>query len=256
MWLTLLSLPLLTLVSSQAKFSANVLGWGDKEVCGAATFAYCSSSLPDTYCSEGIPDGGNVVLNMVYKPYMWGGAYGGPCEFYKGGRPASIAFWNHVSIRDSLAALRSYDKSFRDNYLVALSTHEINHGLGFTISQFSQANIVELKDVYSEPNNKGVKEDSLWHFKTSTRVSRLAAVHFDCKSDDASWHGLPLMGKIEGGRDSHMNSFLVIEDLQSYGTGKLYTPFTMAALEDTGHYLANYSLAEFPNWGAYRCVLQ
>ena len=39
---------------------------------------------------------------------------------------------------------------------------------------------------------------------------------------------------------------------RSYGTFEINTPFTLAALEDTGHYLANYTYSQYPNWGAYQ----
>ena len=76
-----MSSPLAFTKTRMADFSNNVLGWTNLEVCGAATFAYCDTLMPETYCTDGVPNGGNVVLNMVYKPYMWGGALGGSCEF-------------------------------------------------------------------------------------------------------------------------------------------------------------------------------
>jgi hypothetical protein len=156
----------------------------------------------------------------------------------------------HVSLREKLIDLSGHPN--KDYYFVGLSTHEINHGLGFNIGQFLQANIVSLEDVFTEPLDQGTKEDSLWHFKKETRVSQLARVHYNCWDDDA-WHGVPLMGAVEGGRDSHQNSFVLLEDVESYGPDfNLNTPFTLAALEDTGHYLANYSRSDFPNWGAYQ----
>ena len=183
---------------------------------------------------------------------MWGGALGGSCEFDERNRPVSIAYWLHVSIKDKLVQLEGQPN--KNTYLVGLSTHEVNHGLGFNIGQFLQANVVTLIDVFDKPKGDptGVKEDALWHFKKETRVSQLAKVHYDCWDEDA-WDGVPLMGGVEGGRDSHQNSFIMLEDVESYGPDlDLNTPFTLAALEDTGHYLANYSKSDFPNWGAYQ----
>lgn len=242
--------PLVFTKSKMADFSNNVLGWSNLEVCGAATFAYCDTLMPETYCTQGVPNGANVVLNMIYKPYMWGGALGGSCEFDERNRPISIGYWMHVSLREKLIDLNGHPN--RDYYFVGISTHEINHGLGFNIGQFLKANVVSLEDVFTEPMDKGTKEDSLWHFKKDTRVAQLARVHYNCWDDDA-WHGVPLMGAVEGGRDSHQNSFVMLEDVESYGPDfNLNTPFTLAALEDTGHYLANYSKSDFPNWGAYQ----
>jgi hypothetical protein len=234
-------------------FANGVLGWKQKGVCGPATFGYCDTFLPDEFCTTGVPGGANVVLNMVYRPEMWGGGYGGSCEFDQRGRPISIAFWNHVSLRDTITGLDAlgYDSVAKNKYLVGLSTHEINHGLGFNIMQFRNADVVTKRDVYSLPDDQGTLEDSLYFFNPDTRVSKIAQVHFDCWDED-KWHGVPLMGAVEKGRDSHMNSFIMIEDVEAYGTFQRNTPFTLAALEDTGHYLANYTFSEFPNWGAYR----
>jgi len=59
--------PLVFEKGKMADFSNDVLGWSNLEVCGMATFAYCDTIMPDSYCSQGVPDGGNVILNMVYK---------------------------------------------------------------------------------------------------------------------------------------------------------------------------------------------
>ncbi|GMH97190.1 hypothetical protein TrVE_jg6288 [Triparma verrucosa] len=241
---------------SMADFANDVLGWSQlTNVCSTSTFAYCDTLLPASFCDTGVPNGGNVVLNMMYKPYMWGGGFGGPCETDQHGRPISIGFWNHLSLKETLTSLAAsgISNSQKNKWLVGFSTHEINHGLGFNIGAFQEAGVVEMKDVYSGVGKTGTKEDSLWHFKKNTRLSMLAQVHFDCWND-AAWDGVPLMGKVEGGRDSHQNSFLFPEDTESYGPQSLEknTPFTLAALEDIGHYLANYTYSEYPNWGAYQ----
>ena len=98
----------------------------------------------------------------------------------------------------------------KNRYLVGFATHEINHGLGFNLRAFLEAGVVEKKSVYSGVGGTGTLEDELWHFKKDTRMAKLAQVHFDCWDDDA-WEGVPLMGSIEGGRDSHQNSFIFLE---------------------------------------------
>ncbi|GMI31648.1 hypothetical protein TeGR_g14076, partial [Tetraparma gracilis] len=249
-----LAAPLTFTKGDMGSFNSNVLGWSSLgEVCGMATFGFCDTLLPDEFCSSGVPAPYNVVLNMVYKPIMWGGGSGATCETDQHGRPISIAFWNSLSLRDTLLALTQSGMSEgeKKNFFRGFSTHEINHGLGFNIGAFLASDIVYRKDVYSSPLNTGTKEDSLWHFTTNTRMSKLAQVHFDCWDEDL-WDGVPLMGAVEGGRDSHQNSFIMIEDVESYGSFEMNTPFTLAALEDTGHYLANYTFSEFPNWGAYQ----
>ena len=85
----------------------------------------------------------------------------------------------------------------------------------------------------------------------ATRTSQLAKTHFAC-DDDSKWQGLPLMGAAESGRDSHHNSFVLLEAVESYGTDDKLTVFDLAPLEDMGLYLANYSECDFPDYGAHQ----
>lgn len=86
--------------------------------------------------------------------------------------------------------------------------------------------------------------------KPTTRTATLAKVHYNCL-DDSKWKGYPMMGKAEFGRDSHHNSFILWEDVESYGAGGLITPMTLALFEDLGVYLADYTKSKVPNFGAY-----
>lgn len=86
--------------------------------------------------------------------------------------------------------------------------------------------------------------------KPTTRTATLAKVHYNCL-DDSKWKGYPMMGKAEFGRDSHHNSFILWEDVESYGSGGLITPMTLALFEDLGVYLADYTKSKVPNFGAY-----
>ena len=210
-----LAAPLKFQWGSMANFANNALGYSQlTNVCSPSTFAYCETFLPASYCDSGV-GGGNAVLNMVYKPYMWGGGLGGTCEHDQHGRPISLGFWAHLSLKDTITNLDALSKTNaqKNVYLVGFATHEVNHGLGFNLGAFLDAGIVEKKPVYSGVGGTGTKEDDLWHFKKGTRLAKLAQVHFDCW-DDAAWEGVPLMGAIEGGRDSHQNSFLFLEDVE------------------------------------------
>ena len=132
-----------------------------------------------------------------------------------------------------------------------LSIHEVFHAIGFTIEVMQNANMVHGPfEAYTDMENQGVSDDRLWYLKPSTRSAKLAKVHFDCQ-DDTKWKGYPLMGKIEAGRDSHHNSFIFWEDVESYGDGSLITPITLAIFEDMGVYLADYSKSKVPNFGAF-----
>ena len=78
---------------SMADFANDMLGYSMlTNVCSPSTFAFCETFMPASYCDEGLAEG-NAVLNMVYKPYMWGGGLGGTCETDQHGRPISLGFW-------------------------------------------------------------------------------------------------------------------------------------------------------------------
>ena len=132
-----------------------------------------------------------------------------------------------------------------------LSIHEALHALGWNINDLQTADAVAgpFKS-YTEPGEKGLSDDALWYVKPSTRSATLAKVHFDCQ-DESKWRGYPLMGIIEGGRDSHHNGHIFWEDVESYGSGDLITPITLALMEDLGVYLADYTKSTLPNLGAF-----
>lgn len=233
-------------------------GWDtSKKRCGADTFYLCGASSPNSYCITGVS--ANAIVYLTYNPIMNGGATGGPCEVDQLGRPITMIYNMRVNLAASLRAINQQqsllpvDKfnEFKSNRYTSLSVHEMLHGLGFAIQMFQNAGIVELKDVYDSTGPQRTKDDALWHFVPSTRVSTLAKIHFNCK-DDSKWNGLPLMGSAETGRDSHHNSFLLLEDVISYGHVGRLTPFALAPLEDMGFYLVDYSKSEYLDYGAYR----
>jgi hypothetical protein len=87
---------------------------------------------------------------------MWGGGSGATCETDQHGRPISIAFWNSLSLRDTLLALTQSGMSEgeKKNFFRGFSTHEINHGLGFNIGAFLASDIVYRKDVCVQASAK------------------------------------------------------------------------------------------------------
>eukprot|EP00966_Prymnesium_polylepis_P089450 2070962-Prymnesium_polylepis.2 len=76
----------------------------------------------------------------------------------------------------------------------------------------------------------------------------MAKSYFDCH-DNASWAGLPLMGKPEQGRASHWETRIMRDDVMSYGNQATVSSITLAAMEDLGFYIANYSAAQCLHWG-------
>ena len=251
----------LKLQKSQGTYTSMYSGtWGwdtSSQRCGADTFYLCGASSPDSYCGGGVD--ANAVVYLTYNPVMNGGATGGPCEFDQYGRPITMIYNMRVDLAAGLRAINSRKaqlsdadfKELKENRYTSLSVHEIIHGLGFTVQMFQRSGIVELKNVYTTTGAAKQKDDALWHFNPSTRVSTLAKVHFDCQ-DDSKWNGLPLMGSAETGRDSHHNSFILVEDVISYGHVGRLTPFGLAPLEDMGLYLVDYSKTEYVDYGAYR----
>jgi len=57
------------------------------------------------------------------------------------------------------------------------------------------------------------------------------------------------MGAPDIGRNSHWETRIMRDDAMSYGGKANISPITLAAMEDLGWYLANYSAAECMLWG-------
>ena len=120
--------------------------------------------------------------------------------------------------------------------------HELTHGLGFDIFNFQNAY-----------DSKGVKRklveqrDSVWYV-TAPRTLSVARTYFNCSSLTA----LPLMGENMLGasqRGSHWETRIMNDEFMAYGSNHVISAFTLAMLEDLGHYLANYSAAGCMWWG-------
>jgi len=99
----------------------------------------------------------------------------------------------------------------------------------------------------------------VWHF-VAGRAYEVAQQYFGC-TDESQWQGLPLMGKPELGRGSHWETRIMRDDVMSYGHNTAVSSITLAAMEDLGFYLANYTAANCMSWGMnqgcnfvkYRC---
>ena len=119
---------------------------------------------------------------------------------------------------------------------------------------------------------------------SARRALETAGKFFGCADDEAfaAWDGLPLMGAPEMGRASHWDTRIMRDDVMSYGyqgavsavrappeycrrphpPGLSNSPpplpllqITLAAMEDLGHYLANYAAALCLEWGLLQgCV--
>ena len=95
----------------------------------------------------------------------------------------------------------------------------------------------------------GADQDEVWFFKKG-RAYELARTYFGCDNSSASdWNGLPLMGRPDMGRASHWETRIMRDDVMSYGGYGVVSSITLAAMEDLGFYLANYSTAQCMAWG-------
>lgn len=234
------------------------LGYSKEDILTERCFAdgyFFNTPFEDSWCTDGLEEGYNYVLSITNTPPFnndgSGGGTGGVTLRDTYNRPLAGTYNLLLSIgkwyEDSIGKPADYGpKAFR-----ILSIHEALHALGWNIGDLQLANAVAgpFKS-YTEPGEKGVSDDALWYVKPSTRSATLAKVHFDCQ-DESKWRGYPLMGIIENGRDSHHNSHIFWEDVESYGIGGLITPITLALMEDLGVYLADYTKSTLPNLGAW-----
>ena len=110
--------------------------------------------------------------------------------------------------------------------------------------------LIELREVVDQDG----ATDQVWHFIRG-RAYELAQTYFDCMGNatgplaDRQWEGLPLMGLPEAGRGAHWETRIMRDDVMSYGFREAVSSITLAAMEDLGHYVANYSAAQCMGWG-------
>jgi hypothetical protein len=241
---------------------------------GAQCFADCAKhndvgklkQMPDSYCNEGVD--GDVVLFLLKGVKEVGVAgFGGSCGHDQYGRPVGIFFnwmancetkteteWQtNLAARDilneklpTLIDTQPGDNLFgngTDGRLGwRLVTHEVFHGLGFNAWTWLKSEAIEFKDFV----DTDAHVDSVYAFKKGTKTHALMQQYYSCYDDSTQ---LPLMGYPAMGRDSHHSNRLNPEDLLAYANGKGITLFTLTMMEDTGFYIANYSLAMPMYWG-------
>eukprot|EP00930_Biecheleria_cincta_P067785 TRINITY_DN5466_c0_g3_i1.p1 TRINITY_DN5466_c0_g3~~TRINITY_DN5466_c0_g3_i1.p1 ORF type:complete len:961 (-),score=112.26 TRINITY_DN5466_c0_g3_i1:458-3340(-) len=209
--------------------------------------------VPDSWCASGVA--ADVVLSVVMPPPLPGlGGAGTFCSADQNGRPLHLLFQWHR--RPSQEERSSYSQTELARNFRGLVLHEVIHGLGFGTglwqncyaSDGSKREVVKQVEV---TDNDGTR-DSILHFVSGTRTYEAAKDYFAC-TDDSQWDGLPLMSWPKSGRDTHHETRVLRDDVMSYGD-ELFavSSITLATLEDTGHYLANYSNAECMSWGRGR----
>jgi len=219
--------------------------------------SYCSAdcvkgshvAVPDALCEEGVQ--ADVVLSIAGPSPVPGiGGTGGSCSADQNGRPIHIVF-NWYSRYD----FSSIPRETLMSSARALVIHEVFHGLGFGSRAWLNAygssgerrTLLEQRRVVDADGS----EDVVYHFVKGTRTYEVAKAFFGCDDDDA-WQGLPLMSWPPYGRDSHHETRVLRDDVMAYGNGDAVSAVTLAAFEDMGHYLANYSNADCVHWGQGR----
>mmetsp|Transcript_16384 Transcript_16384/g.27922 ORF Transcript_16384/g.27922 Transcript_16384/m.27922 type:complete len:866 (-) Transcript_16384:715-3312(-) len=222
----------------QSKGYANVAG------CAVDCKVLSGVSVPSSYCEGGVE--ADVVLSVTKPPGLAGIAgTGSSCAADQEGRPLMITFEWHKSVTELPS--KSLAQNVEEN--AALTIHEILHGLGFSNSQFRYArnaqgelkHLIQLKPV-EDP------EDTVWFF-VKGRAYELAQEYFGCPNSSWAAIGLPLMGQPEVGRGSHWSTRIMRDDVMSYGHSATVSGITLAAMEDLGFYVANYSAAQCMYWG-------
>ncbi|KAK7199312.1 major surface protease gp63 [Novymonas esmeraldas] len=179
-------------------------------------------SIPASHRREG-------VANADFLLYVAAGptpnntvAWALTCQYFANGRPSvGVVNVSPKYITDDQQAMR-------------VVAHEILHALGFTFNVFQKQNMIRYAPLLRGKSHVPVI--------MSLRVMMLARAHFGCK--EQTFLELEDMGG-EGTALSHWKQRSMKDDLMasSYGAG-IYSAMTIAAMEDTGFYKGNYSMAE------------
>jgi len=232
--------------------------WQKTRQTGAACDPDCQKGLhvvvPDSLCSEGLTNTDAVLSVSMPPPVPGVGGAGTFCSADQRGRPLHLIFQWHRRVSESQFSEFSSQELVR--HWRGLVLHEAIHGLGFGSSLWRNSyhaggerrQLVKQLEVTDQDGTK----DFIYHFMRYTRTYEVAKDYFACE-EDADWQGLPLMSWPVSGRDTHHETRILRDDVMSYGNGlEAVSAITLAALEDIGHYFANYSNAECMWWGRGR----
>ncbi|PWV11799.1 putative surface protease GP63 [Trypanosoma cruzi] len=123
-------------------------------------------------------------------------------------------------------------------YSVRVSAHEVAHALGFTVDMMEERNMLkEVEDVRGKAKVLQV---------SSPKTVEKTREHFNCMSAT----GMELEDQIGATTSSHWKRRNAKDEMMASLSGiGYYTALTMAALEDTGFYRANWGMEEPMSWG-------
>ncbi|KAK7200723.1 major surface protease gp63 [Novymonas esmeraldas] len=185
--------------------------------------SYCRHfSIPASHRSEGVADA-DFVLYVAAGPTLDDcGAWALTCQFFANGRPSvGVANVSPEDITDDQQAMR-------------VIAHEILHALGFDFRVFKEQDMVGYV-----PSLRGKSDVPVIN---SPMVVAQARAHFGC--EEQTFLELEDMGG-EGTELSHWKRRSMKDDLMAGTTvAGIYSAITIAAMEDTGFYKGNYSMAE------------
>lgn len=246
----------LTFTVSKGRYqhALELIGYELEGTCASDCTTANQVAVAPSYCNEGVA--ADAVLSVTKPPTVWGvGGTGTHCQASAQGRPTWLVFsWLH-----SVAAEGATDGTLEAQIERhrGLVMHELIHALGFTNGMFVGARNAngerkELLELRAVSDADG-ETDEVWTF-THGRAWESAMRYFGC--DDGGGGdvpeevvGLPLMGRPELGRASHWETRILRDDVMSYGGRSAVSSITLAAMEDLGHYRANYSAADCISWG-------
>jgi hypothetical protein len=218
--------------------------------------------VSDSYCTAG------VDADVVFMPFMSQhvpnvAGFGGDAGKDQYGRPVMITMGWGLGGWGTAAGQQNLRDTAR-----AVIMHELVHGLGFNIFVFQNTydfNGRSRPIVRQMPATDidGSTDSGVWH-AIGKRVVAVSRAYFQCSAADWPGFSLPLMGENPLGdtsRGSHWETRIMKDEFLAYGGGDIVSAFTLAMMEDLGHYIGDYSKVSQMSWGrgqgcsfvAWRC---
>ena len=216
------------------------VGLGAEERCGRDCALLSGYDANATLCEAGLQDVDVVVAIRAPHVIDEVAAAASACHHDAAtGRPNVVVISWHQPLSDLLHdTLAGLVERYR-----GLVTHELLHGLGFLLSEFRKADVVERRTL---TDLDGAVDDQVWSFKRGTLAHTAALQHVGC--DDPTVP-LPLMREPEMGRDQHFSTRVFRDDVMSYGVQKSLSALTLSAMADLPYYVVNFNHSECLRWG-------
>ncbi|KAK7199184.1 major surface protease gp63 [Novymonas esmeraldas] len=179
-------------------------------------------SIPASHRREGVANADFLLYVAAGPTVDTTAAWALACQYFANGRPSvGVANVSPKDITDDPQGMR-------------VLAHETLHALGFSFHVFMERGMVGYVDSLRGKSNVPV-------IKSPSVVAR-ARAHFGCSSQ--TFLELEDMGG-EGTKLSHWKRRSMKDDLMAGITvAGIYSAMTIAAMEDTGFYKGNYSMAE------------